>query len=495
MLSLLLTCALVAAPPAPAPSPALVAVQDDIKAEYAKRREAAKGDAAKLWKLVNWCEANSLNKEKRSCLRELIKLDPDDVKARELLGHVEHDGKWFPSKKKRDAYIKKQERERAKQLEKEAKEKGWVKWKDGWADPADIPYLEKGWERDETGQWYDPIEVKRLEEGWVQQDRTWVSPEEIPNIDKGLWKCGDEWLTLEQANEYHSEVGKWWEIPGAHFVLLTTLPREHATEAIIQIDGAYRELVRIFGTGPAVQPDVVVLNSPDQYGAFAAGDQNNRGVEVEGLSSVHGAFFADAWFDIEGKRFFGTGVSYWDTSNEAGNRFGKLFARHAAGLAFIEGIDPSPKTIKALFASSAPRYDIDKFYGEKLLPRWFREGAASYAERYYADPSVGPNGDTARLRKWSVSNILNRGGLDPLADIFKMNLTADGSTDSAKLMNEAGLLVAFMLDGDCKPLKLKHSEIKAHFKKRDAKALEKAFKELEALLKQNEGELRMWGNV
>ena len=401
----------------PSPPPALeVAGSQDLKEEYEKRRAEAEGDKAALWKLVDWCEANSMDKERRSCLRAIVKLDEHDKKAHEMLGHVYYDGQWFTSQKKADAYREKKE-------EREAKEKGLVRYGDGWAHPEDIPFLDRGLVKTPTGEWVDPEELRRIEEGWRRQDLTWIPPAEFDQLDKGLWKCGEEWLPLEKANEFHAQLDQWWTIPGDYFHLYTTLPRNVAEEALGEVERTYRDLVRIYGLKPGQPPRVVVLGSLEQYNEFAAGSESRPSVEAFGFSSCHGAFFADAWFG-PGGQYLGTGVGQWDYKSENGASFGRLFARHAAGQAFAQAIDPSPKTIAKMQSSERQitGEDIEAFYAEKQVPQWFRYGAASYVERYYIDAFVGQDGDPEWARKWAVDNILRQGGLDSFDSIFELGL-------------------------------------------------------------------------
>ncbi len=461
-------------------------VQDDTKQEYEKRRAEAEGDVKKLWAVVDWCEANSLTKERRSCLRAILKLDENDKKAHELLGHIFHDGKWFTSEKKLNAYKKKEE-------ERMAKEKGLVRYKEGWAHPDDIPYLEKGMVKLEDGTWVDPVAQKRLEEGWEQQDLTWISPEEFEKRDQGLWKCGEKWLTLEEANEYHSELGRWWTIPGDYFHLYTTLPRDVAEQALAEVERTFRDLARIYGVVPTEPLTVAVVNSADQYAVFAGGEDGVwADTDLVGASGVHGAFFAENWFNRETGKWMGAGAGYWDNSSNDTAQFGRLFTRHAAGQSFGEFADRSPKAVRKAVAAGQGQIDPEEFYGEKKVPAWFRYGAASYVERYFIDSWVGADGNPHWAREWSISNIMRRGGLDPIPTIFEMNISTDNE-NSDKLISEAGLLLAFILDGDCAPVKEKHGALKAALK--SGKGTDKAFAELEKALEKHSDDLRMFANL
>jgi len=491
MLSLFLL--LLPAAPAPEiaaptdPTALTLSAQDDLKAEYEKRRAEAEGDAAKLWEVVNWCEANSLDREMRSCLRAILKIDDNDKKAHELLGHVYYDGEWFTSEKKLEAHKK-------KEAERLAKEKGLVPYKDGYAHPDDIPFLEQGLVKTDDGKWVDLEMQKRLEEGWRLHDLIWISPEEFAKEEAGLFKCGDEWLPVAEANEYHSKIGQWWGIPGNYFELYTTLPRESAMQALNEVDATFRDLTKIYGVTPTAPLRVMIMRSPDQYGAFAGGvDGQWPSTDALGLSSVHGAYFADGLINYDNRKWNGAGAGYWDFSNDAGVQFGKTFARHAAGQSFGEYVDPSPKAIAKFEGSTQSQFPTEDFYAEKKIPRWFRYGAATYVERYYIDPFVAAGGDKEWARKWSVSNIARAGGLDPLSAIFAMEIGPDNIEASSKLINESGLLVSFLVDGKCPPVIEAHGAVKKAL--RDGEDPTKAFKALEKAIDKNADKLRAFADL
>ena len=468
----------------PAPQPAQdLAVREDLKEEYDRRRAEAKGDTKKLWALADWCEANSMDKERRSCLRAVLKLDDSDRKAHEALGHVFYDGQWFTTQKKLDAYKKKEE-------ERKAKEEGLVRYKGEWVHPDDIANLEKGLVKTATGEWVDPEVLKRIEEGWRQQDLTWVPPAEFEQLDQGLWKCGDKWLNDAEADKYHSRLGRWWTIPSDHFHLYTTLPRQVALQALDEIERTFRDLSKIYGKVPNEPIRVLLLRSTEQYNVFAAGDGFWVGTDALGLSSVHGAFFADGWFAQDERKWMGAGAGYWDFESETGANFGKLFARHAAGQSYGSYVDPSPETVAAF--ERGGEFNVQDFYSEKKLPTWFRYGAASYAERYYTDAFVGTGGDPHWARKWAVSNIARRGGLDNIDRIFEMDVRAD-NPDSDKLISQAGLLIAYMVDGKNAELKKHHGAVKAAI--RSGEGIDKAFKDLQKALKKDVDGLRMFADL
>jgi hypothetical protein len=314
--------------------------QDDPKAEFEKLRQEAEGSLEKLWKLHEWCGTKGLDKEARSVLRAILKIDENDRKAHELLGEVEYDGKWFASDKKVDEYKK-------KQLEDEAKKTGKAIYKGELVDPADLPFLERGMKKLDDGRWVDAEEHKRLSEGWVLQDLEWVPPAEIPNIAKGLWKCGDQWLTEAEADKYHAEYDKCWKLPGAHFVLYSTCARATSKLALAEAEQAYKAVNRVFGRVPQSPVMVLLLNTLEQYNRFANGELGGR-TELTGFSSLHGGFFAEIWAEPLSKGMTSGGVAFWDVNDKTQKEWAPMHVRYAAAQALAEALDPSPKALSAL---------------------------------------------------------------------------------------------------------------------------------------------------
>src|SRR5262245_18708201 len=117
---LLIALSLPATSPASPAAPGLSAARPfsaQENSEYEQKRKAAGEDVAKLCDLYVWCKGKKLEKEGRSTLRQILKIDKDHKEDNEALGNVFFDGTWFPSQKKVDEYKREQE-------EKDAKEKG-----------------------------------------------------------------------------------------------------------------------------------------------------------------------------------------------------------------------------------------------------------------------------------------------------------------------------------------------------------------------------------
>lgn len=474
--------ALALAPAPMGPHPAAFPQEADRKAEYETKRAEAEGNAEKLWELYEWCESYGLSREGRSVLRSIIEVD-DARKAHELLGEIEYDGQWFASQAKVEAY-------KRKQLEAEAEASGMVVFEDRLVAPEDLPFLQAGMVKGDDGSWMSQEDHEKSELGWIRQDLEWVPPDEAGKIAEGLYRCGDEWLSLEDANAYHSDLGNWWRLSNDHYVVFSTATREVAERAMWEIERVYPDFERAYGRKPDVKPMILVLNSFAQYNEFA-GNQNVN-VELRGFSSLHGAFLAEIWPVPYSRGLKAAGVCYWDQSNPGDDAFGRTFARHAAGQAYAEALDPPSMQMMAGLAQG--QGSPDAYWNEKQLPHWFRYGVATYGERYFIDENTPEDeGGPFALREWSIGNIARQGGLDPLERIFEFGLSLDDVSGSSKLINEAGLLVAFVLDGDCKPVQAKHLAFKDAFAK--GEGVEKAAEALEQAIIENEAQLRTFAGI
>jgi len=479
-------CRPVATVALPRPSPAL---QDpDARADYEKRLAAAGRDVDALWALSEWCKENGLDDERKAVLGKIIEVDPEHERAHKALRHHHYDGKWFTSYAAMSKY--------RRELSKEMAAKGLGRFGDEWVPLADIPFLKMGWVKDDDGRWTSERklearvrEAKYAAEGWQQQDLTWIPPDEFDKWRAGLLKCGDEWLSMEDANAYHSKLGRWWTIPGEHFIVYSTCDRETSDSAVWHADGTFKDLARIFGLQPDDKPRLAVVNSIAQYNEFAAGDQEARRppADIDGYSSCHYAFYADAWYELVGgePEYMSGGACYWDTSDPNLAAFGRLAVKHAAAQSYVEAIDPSWNAVSAALASGGQDFQTAEFWAEKKIPRWLRYGAASYVERFFSDSSVGEGGDPFQMRAWAIGNIRNQGGLRELDEIFRFRL--DPADPSGKLIAEAGLLVSFMLDGDCTPVEGAHRRFKSCL--RSGEGLDLAIEALQKTLKEHEDDL------
>ena len=491
--------------PVPAPAPVVHWFQED--AEVDGQIAAAGKDTAKLMELGASLKTAGKDDAAKKAFKKVIEIDPNHKEARKELRHHEYNGKWFESY----AELSKYRREEAAEMKKVGK----VKWKDQWVLEVDKPYLDMGWEKTDKG-WVNPVEAAREKQiaewraaghEFRADDSTWVAPAEMDKWKQLLWKCGDEWLDMAKADEFHSRIGQWWQLDGAHFVTLSTTDWMGANDARAIAEQTYPELKRLFGLDPAKKPAFVVLNSIDQYNKFSAGDQELQlpPSETEGFSSLHHAYFADALFvpapelPSAPPQFMGAGVALWDRKGQTAG-WGPFAVRFAAAQSFIEAIDPSWNAVAELIASAAggAQPNPGAFWAEKRIPRWMRYGAASYVERFMKMPA-DEGGNPWATREWSMADLKKKGGMRKLEDLFAFTLDLNDIDGSTRLYHEAGLVVSFLLDGadGNKKLATKHAAFKAALKATpfDRKALDEAVKDLQDELAKNEKDIRAFGDL
>lgn len=461
----------------------------------AKIQEAGKSVDA-LWSLAETLEGDEAEADREKVYARIIELDSDHEGARKGLRHHAYDGHWYTTY----AELSKVKRAEAKKM---LEEHGLVRFEEDWVAPEEVPFRRMGWTQDERGSWVSASAAKRSEEeakllaeGWQQQNLTWIHPDDFDKWRDGLWKCGDEWLTLEDANAYHSKPETCWRFPGEYFVVNSTLDHDSLRWAGWYADQTYRDLVKVFGLKPDGKPELWVYSNVGEYNAFAAGDPTNgvAPAEIDGYSSLHYAFFAEAHFEpTESMREFkGMGVAFWDRTDPNLDPYGQHAVRHAAAQSYIEAIDPSWETVSVACANPNTNMASATFWGEKHTPRWLRYGAAAYAERFFRDENVQEGGNPWWARDWAIGN-LKEGGIRPFDEIFAFNLSLNDIPGSGSMIQEAGLLVSFMLDGDSTEVRNAHQAFKAALRK--GEGVDEAVHALERTLVENRNSLLEYASL
>ncbi len=413
--------------------------------------EAAGENVAKLVKLAaGYLEASNSNAAEQVYQR-VIELDPDHEVARAGLRHQFYDGQWFESY----VALAKYKRKQAASM----KKKGLALWNEEWVPIDDVPFLSLGWKRNTAGKWVDPYLEERSKQVAVWKaagyefrpdDNSWVAPDELQNWTNLLWKCDDKWLSLEEANQFHASVQQSWELSGEHFITWTSAPWETGNLARWHADQVHPHLLRIFGVEPKEKPHFFVLPSLAAYNDAAGG--TNTIPDVMGFSSLHGAYFAELCFDesTDPPHFIGMGACYWDRSDPAVDAWGPFWTRWAAAQSYVDAIDRSWLAISSWIAEKG-RGEIgpygEAFWGEKRIPRWLRYGAASYVARFLPDPQAAEGVSPWGLRTFALEELKKAGGLRDLKDVFAFKLSLDDAPGSSRLYHEAGLVVAYLLDG------------------------------------------------
>ncbi|MEM9379580.1 MAG: hypothetical protein AAGB93_06470 [Planctomycetota bacterium] len=458
---------------------------------FDERYRAARDDPDALWDLFEWCtepeRAAASEKDARRVLRRIVALEPNHVRARNQLGHVRADGRWFESERALERY------RRVADVEAK-KARGFVRFRRNYVHPDAVPRLRKGLRFDpEHGMWLAQRDRRRLEKGWRLQDETWIRPEDGARVDAGDWYVDGEWMALERAERLRSSVDRKWVVPGPYFRVHATTRRAVVGRAEAEMDGAVDDLRRVFGVEPLFPLDVCLLRTEEQYDRLAVGDAEGERAptQMRGLHVVRPAYFAESWFEPDGRgaRFAGMGVTYWNEDQEHGDLYGVHNARLAAGLAYVEAIDPSPLALAATLesmedaeASGVPDDHAARCEREKRLPSWLRWGGAVYAERFFVDHDAAADRSRTWPREWSVDNLRGLGGLAPLPRVLSASVDPADLDGARKLLIERGLVVAFVVDGGDEQVEQAHDALKAALAARDDEAIRTAARALEDVL-------------
>lgn len=459
--------------------------------EFRDRLKATSGNIEQLWKVHLWCLTSDRSQGSTAVLNRIIRLDPEHAEARAALGHKRSGEQWFSSEAALARFKESQD-------ESVAEQRGYVKHRDTWMHPDERAFASKGLVKDqETGLWASAAERRRLAQGWIRMDLEWIEPEFAERIDDGQWLVDGEWLEITEANRRHSRIDRMWTIPTAEILLHTTAEREVAHRAIEQMGRAIGDLRKVFGSEPALPLEVAMLSYEEQYDRFAFGATDGRRAATHAgrMHVIHSAYFAESWFPVARRKrhFKGMGVCYWNANAPYGDAYGLHSARLALGLSYVEALDPSPKAVRRAELKGLGETYYTDYQAEKQLPGWLRYGGAVYAERFFEDDSVAEGGDPWWARKWSLENLAGRGGLRELDSVLEFKLNPEDPDDGLKLLIEAGLLVAFIVDGNCEPVNLAHAELKAAL--RAGRVNPKLIEGLEEALRASQKQLKAFATL
>jgi len=426
----------------------------DPKAQLEEKEKAIDAkDAKGFYELAKWADENGLKTDSKRLARKVIKIDPEHVEARAMLGYQKYDGKWLTSREV--------EREKAKKEDAEKEKLGLKKWKNEYVPKEDYEKYEKGLVPvtvNNEKKWVTPLEKERIDKGMSLYEGQWITAEEQEHIKKGEFKVGDKWVNEEDANAAHSDFTKPWELEGDFCALTTTCKRKFAKEAVKQADQTIKEVHALLGVAIPKEPTKVAITMVKDLG-----DYNTLGGS-QGLEANE-ALMSSSWntFNLPDPttgRSIGVTI-YWvlDEKNEKGNDDYSLGnVRHAAASACLKNMT----------------------FGE-APPPWFTIGVATYLDRYWR-PDYRTQNDLKARSAWSARTLEAEGGMMPLKEYF------EPFTVNKRSILESGLIVTYLVRGKPGPkVEEQWKKCLDAFKAEKQKGLEKAFVRLEVLL-QKDGE-------
>ena len=233
-------------------------------------------DLDSVFDLVNWCFQNNLESKARKNLRAILKLDPNNEKARKLLGYVSYKGKWF-TQKELDAFKKREERE-------EKLAQGLVEYKGQWISKEEVEKIKSGMVK-YKGEWVTPEEKERMEKNLVKYEGQWLPKEDVEKMKQGLFKVGDQWVDKKEANRIHADWEDPWVLKSDHIFLKTNKDYDFAQSVLAEAERTYRDMKSLVGVEPNLKDSLITLymvGSMEEYNTMgnAIGDEKSSNYPV-----------------------------------------------------------------------------------------------------------------------------------------------------------------------------------------------------------------------
>lgn len=401
--------------------------------EFKARREAADGDAAKLYELYLWAKAQGLKSEPSRVLRDVIKVDPEHENARKLLGYEKYEGEWLTEKEL--------EKRKAEAERKDKEAKGLVLYKGEWIEPAEKEKREneaKGLTLID-GEWVNKKDIERKQK---EAERSRLRAE---NLAKGLYEVEGKWVPKSEAEAYYADLNNPYVAEGEHIQLHTNNGIDFGDKMLIEAEAAYRRTREFFGMEPNLNGGkfhVFVTRNLEDYNRLG----NNFNADEQ---SSNFYVFASPWLGDNEQGIDLVTVTQFNTSND----LTAVYVAHATAEQFVR------RLIGPTAADPAPR--------------WFIDGVSAYISRFQNTNYYG----------WSRNRLIETGGVLKLKTHFGSYLPHE------QQILGGGILVAWLKSDRC-PEEVQKELADCVVAVTEGKKVQKAFRSLEKLLLKNEDAFR-----
>jgi hypothetical protein len=215
--------------------------------EFQKRWQSLpERDANAAFELGLWCEDRGHTEEAQKCFEKTISIDPDHAIAREKLGHLFYEGKWYTNPE--DYY----------------KACGYVKFKDTWVSREDKEKLEQGLVKLPDGTW---VSRESLKESEKPSPTAAPSPNPVRKpAEKKKWQrqVRDDAFYEDFSGSVPWEQRYKLETPKKHYILETNVSMPHAKRYADMLDKIYERYCKVFGEPSSSRKCVVWIHKDQQ---------------------------------------------------------------------------------------------------------------------------------------------------------------------------------------------------------------------------------------
>jgi hypothetical protein len=207
-----------------------------FEVEFKKKWEKIQSsDADGAYDLGLWCEDRGRPAEATKCFHRAIEANPNHQTARERLGHMYHDGKWY------------------EKIEEYYTAKGFVKYKDNWIPKEDKQKYEAGLVKLDDGTWVSKTKLEEMRKKREREAKT--APKRTDRKPKKGNGSKDKkpWKRQKRDDAFYEDFSG--EVPWAnrhryesnHYAIESNCSMKHIKRYAKMLDLVYQKYCKTFG--------------------------------------------------------------------------------------------------------------------------------------------------------------------------------------------------------------------------------------------------------
>jgi hypothetical protein len=237
-------------------------------------------DADAFFELGLWCEDRGRSEEATKCFSQVIKINPDHQIAREKLGHMYYDGKWYEN------------------IDEYYTARGYVNFEGNWIPKEEKEKYEAGLVKLDDGTW---VSKARLEE--IEKVKSRTPPQQNPTEKKEPEKDDAKadkakWTRQKRDDAFYEDMSgsvAWSQartVPSKHYVIESNCSASHVKRYAEMLDLVYEKYVKVFGKpGSARSCHVRIYSSHQEFMQREGKPQGVGGFYGGGrVTAYHGKF-------------------------------------------------------------------------------------------------------------------------------------------------------------------------------------------------------------
>lgn len=280
---------------------------DEFKSKWNK---LPPDDADAAFELGLWCEDRGHAPEANRCFKRVIGIDPDHMVAREKLGHLYYDGKWYESP---EGYYT---------------ARGYVQYNGEWIPKKDKSKYEAGLVKLEDGTWISKDKYEQVKR----------RPSATPSGSRpgsGRLKSGKKkWKRQKLDKAFYADFSgrtPWADRrrhESKHYIIESNCSMKHVKRYARMLDLIYVKFVKVFGKPKSDRRCLVRIYASKQE--FMRHTGRGRGV---------GGFYGGGRVSVFHGRFGSTGSTQTVLFHECTHQFHDMIGGlHRSQIWFYEGL-------------------------------------------------------------------------------------------------------------------------------------------------------------